>query len=477
MNRPIARIFGVFALLFTGLVLYTSYNAVFAAEEYQERPENRRSLIRQVQIPRGEITASDGTKVGVSEQTVGGENPVYERRYSQGQLFSHPIGYAYFDVGSSGLERFYDEDLSGQGDEFESILDDLSGEPIEADDLRTNLDPAGQRTAISALGDRAGSIVALDPNTGKVLVMASTPGFDPNAVPEQLDELNQAEDSRPLVNRATQEAYPPGSTMKVVTTAAALDSGEFTPESVLNGESPQIIGGAPLENFGGTDFGSVSLTDALTNSVNTVFGQVGEALGPETMFEYMERFGFGGELPLDYPSDQLFPSGIYSAEEGLVERGQPIDVGRVAIGQGGLLVTPLQMAMVAAAVANDGVLMAPRLGDQVVASDGRVKRTIRSEQMARVMSPTAAGQLTEMMTNVVEEGSGTAAALSGVDVAGKTGTAEAPGGNQPWFIAFAPSSEPQVAIAVTLEPIGETETGGEAAAPLAKQVLEVLLDG
>jgi peptidoglycan glycosyltransferase len=476
VNRPIARIFGVFTLLFAVLVGYTSYNAVFAAEEYEDKPENRRSLIRQVEFPRGVISASDGAEIAVSEQTSAGETPVFERRYPEGELFAHPVGYAFFDIGSSGLERFYDEDLSGEGDEFESIIDDLSGEPVEADDLRTNLDPQGQETAMSALGDRAGSIVALEPDTGKVLVMASTPTFDPNTVPDQLDELNQDEEARPLVNRATQEAYPPGSTMKVVTTAAALDTGEFTPESVLSGESPQIIGGAPLENFGGQSFGSISLTDALTNSVNTVFGQVGEQLGSDTMFEYMERFGFDRELPLDYPSDQLFPSGVYT-EDGLLQPGDEIDSGRVAIGQGGLLVTPLQMAMVTSAVANDGALMAPRLGDQVVASDGRVKRTIHSEQVSRVMSTEASDQLAEMMTNVVQEGSGTAAALSGVDVAGKTGTAEAPGGNQPWFIAFAPSDEPQVAIAVTLEPVGATETGGEAAAPLAKQVLEVLLDG
>ncbi len=474
MNRPIARIFSLFVLLFAVLVGFTSWNAVFRAEELEAHPENRRSLIRQVELPRGVISAGD-EEIAVSEQTSGGETPVFERRYPQGELFAHPVGYAFFEVGSSGLERFYDEDLSGQGDEFESIIDDLSGEAVEADGLTTNLDAQGQQAATSALGDRAGSIVAIEPDTGKVLVMASTPSFDPNSVPEQLEELNQDEEARRLVNRATQEAYPPGSTMKVVTTAAALDTGEFTPESVLSGESPQIIGGAPLENFGGQSFGSVSLTDALTNSVNTVFGQVGEQLGADTMFEYMERFGFDEEPPLDYPRDQLFPSGVYT-EEGLLEPGDEIDVGRVAIGQGGLLVTPLQMAMVAQAVANDGELLTPRLGDQIVASDGRVKRTIRSEP-SRVMSPEASDQLAEMMTNVVEEGSGTAAALSGVDVAGKTGTAEAPGGNQPWFIAFAPSDDPQVAIAVTLEPVGETETGGEAAAPLAKQVLEALLDG
>lgn len=474
MNRQIARVFGLVTLLFATLIGFSSYWSVFDAEGLESNPDNRRALLEEELVPRGLITAADDSDLAVSEQVEGGENPRYERRYPEGSLFSHAVGYSFTEVGRSGLEEFYNEDLSGRGDEFESIIDALSGGEADADNLVTNLDPEGQRTAVGALGGQAGSIVAIEPSTGKVRVMVSLPDFDPNTIPETLQELNQAEGS-PILNRATQSGYPPGSTFKVVTAAAALDTGEFTPDSVLDGSSPQVIGGASLENFGGQSFGSVSLTDALTNSVNTVFGQVGEQLGADTMFEYMERFGLGRRPPLDLPQEQLFTSGVYEGGE-LEDAGDPVDIGRVAIGQEALLVTPLQMAMVAAAVANDGSLIAPRLGDAIEASDGRVKQRIRGAEVSQVMSADSANTLTDMMTNVVQEGSGTAAALQGIDVAGKTGTAEVEGGatNQAWFIAFAPSDDPQIAIAVTVE--RTSGTGGEVAAPLAAQVMEVLLD-
>lgn len=470
MNRQIALIFALFALLFAVLIARTSQWSVFEAEALENEPANRRALLESETIPRGVITAADGEELAVSEQVAAGEEPRFERRYPQGPLFSHALGYFFTDAGSAGLERFYDADLAGRGDELENLFGDIF-EQDEGDDLATNLDLEAQRTAIDALGGQGGAVVALEPDTGKVRVMASLPDFDPNTVPDQIDELNQSEESL-ILNRATQARYQPGSTFKVVTTAAALDTGEFTPESVLDGSSPKVIGGTPLENAGGESFGAISLTDALTNSVNTVFAQVGEQLGSETVFEYMERFGFGRPPPIDYPVDQLFASGVYEGDE-LLDGGDPVDVGRLAIGQERLQLTPLQMAMVAAAVANDGSLMAPRLGDAVMASDGRVKDRIGSSEASQVMSAETADALAEMMTNVVQEGTGTAAALQGIDVAGKTGTAETGEGDQAWFIAFAPSDDPQMAIAVTVEP--PSGFGGEVAAPIASQVLEVLL--
>jgi peptidoglycan glycosyltransferase len=472
LNRQIGRIFGLFALLFTVLIGFTSQWSIFEAEGLENNPANRRSLLEAETIPRGVITAADGEELAVSEEVASGEEPRFERRYPQGALFSHEVGYFFTDAGTSGLERFYDDDLAGRGDELENLFGDIF-EQDEGDDLATNLDSEAQRTAIDALSAQGdgGAVVALEPDTGKVRVMASLPDFDPNTVPDQIDELNQSEDSL-ILNRATQARYQPGSTFKVVTTAAALDTGEFTPESVLDGSSPKIIGGTPLENAGGESFGAISLTDALTNSVNTVFAQVGEQLGSETLFDYMERFGLGRAPPIDYPADQLFASGVYEDDE-LLGGDDPVDAGRVAIGQERLQVTPLQMAMVAAAVANDGSLMAPRLGDAIMAPDGRVKDRISSSEASQVMSTETADALTEMMTNVVQEGTGTAAALQGIDVAGKTGTAETGDGDQAWFIAFAPSDDPQIAIAVTVEP--PSGFGGEVAAPIASQVLEVLL--
>jgi peptidoglycan glycosyltransferase len=475
VNRPIAFIFALFTLLFAVLVGFTSRWSIFEAEGLENNPDNRRALLEQETIPRGVISSADGTEIAVSEQVAGGEEPRFERRYPEGSLFGHPVGYSFTESGRSGLEQFYNDSLSGQGDDLESLFGDLTEGPDAGDDLTTNLDAEAQQTALEALGGQNGAVVAIEPDTGKVLVMASLPGFDPNTIPDQLDELNQAEGS-PLLQRATQGRYQPGSTFKVVTAAAALDSGQYTPESIVDGSAPAIIGGAPLLNAEGEGGGPVPFTDALTFSINTAFARVGEDLGTETLFEYMERFGFERLPPIDLPPSGLYPSGVYEGEE-LVDADEPVDIGRVAIGQERLQVSPLQMAMVAAAVGNDGELMAPRLGDAIIAPDGRVKERIGPVSASQVMSTESADALAEMMLRVVNEGTGTNAQIPGVEVAGKTGTAEVLGGaaNQASFIAFAPVDDPEVAISVFIE---ETQGfGGDEAAPIAKQVMEVLLDG
>jgi penicillin-binding protein A len=285
---------------------------------------------------------------------------------------------------------------------------------------------------------------------------------------------------QPLLNRTTQELYPPGSTFKVVTATAALDSGKITPDTVIDASSPKTISGVPLENAGGESFGPISITDALTNSVNTVWAQVGERIGRDTLVEYMRRFGFYEAPQLDYPSFQMIPSGILNGDGKYVDDG--FDVGRVAIGQGGLegeiRAAPLQMAEVAAAIGNRGRLMKPELTDRILRKDGRTKEIIEPDLQSVVMKPETADALANMMSRVVEEGTGTAAALSGVRVAGKTGTAEV-GANreftQPWFICFAPVEDPRMAVAVTVE--RTTGQGGTVAAPIAKSVLEALLGG
>jgi peptidoglycan glycosyltransferase len=245
----------------------------------------------------------------------------------------------------------------------------------------------------------------------------------------------------------------------------------------VDGRNGKPISGVPLQNSGGADFGTISLTDALTNSVNTVWGEVGEKLGKATMLRYMERFGFLSEPPLDYPRSQITPSGVYSGQR-LLDEDDSIDIGRVAIGQERLQVTPLQMAMVASAVANDGILMRPRIADRVVEPDGSVRDRIRPRRQGRVMSDESAEELRGMMSKVVEEGTGTASALAGIRSGGKTGTAEVQNAtnNQAWFIGFAPLDDPKVAIAVTVERAG-TGQGGTVAAPIAKQVMQSLLGG
>jgi peptidoglycan glycosyltransferase len=345
----------------------------------------------------------------------------------------------------------------------------------------TNLDVDGTKAAVAGLAGRKGGVVAIEPQTGKVRVMVSIPEYDPNLIPTDFKALDTDPD-KPTFNRTTQELYPPGSTFKVVTATAGLDTGKVTPDTIIDGSSPKDISGVPLSNSGGESFGPISLTTALTNSVNTVFAQVGEKVGRSTLVEYMRRFGFYEDPQLDYPDNQMIPSGVINGDGNYVDEG--FDAGRVAIGQGGLegeiRASPMQMAEVAAAIANKGRLMKPRLTDRIVRKDGRVKKRIEPDLQSEVMKPETAAQLSEMMSRVVEEGTGTQAALAGVRVAGKTGTAEV-GANreftQPWFICFAPIDNPKLAVAVTLERQPAGSFGGTVAAPIARSVLEAMLGG
>ncbi len=474
MNREISRLYVFVVVLFVLLVGATSLWTVFDAPKLRANSADRRPLLEQLQIPRGLILADDGTRLADNKHVGQRETKRYYRVYPTGSLFSHTVGYSFVSRGSSGLEHFYDSWLSGNGSDLHSFLDELGGGAKEGDDLYTTLDPKAQQVALSALAGQAGSIVALDPSTGAVKVMASMPNYDPNQVDSRFQQLN-SDQSAPLFDRATQARYLPGSSFKVVTAAAALDSGKYTPDTVLNGANNQVISGVPLQNFNGENPGQVSLTDALTQSVNTVFAQIGVSLGRATMYKYMNRFGFDTTPQLDYPTSQMTASGEFLRGRLLDQNSRQVDVGRMAIGQDKLEVTPLQMAEVTAAVANHGVLMKPRLVNKIQSADGVVRATYPPTQQSTVMSSTAASELAGMMANVVKSGTGTAAALSGVQVAGKTGTAQVAGANQAWFIAFAPVNNPKVAVAVTLERTSQSLTGGEVAAPLAKQVIQTIL--
>jgi peptidoglycan glycosyltransferase len=470
VNAKIRNLFGLVIVLFGALIFATSWWTVddLGAKGLKDNPQNLRLLLEQMQHPRGLITAADGTVLASNKRVGTGETKRYYRTYPQQGLFAHEVGYYFISKGSAGLETQYDNELAGRQNEFASTIDQLLGHRTEGEDVHTNLDVNAQKVALAALAGRRGSVVAMEPSTGRIRVMASEPGFDPNRITAKGGIGGAAS----TLNRATGGKYPPGSTFKVVTAAAALDSGRYKPDSFISGKSPKVISGVPLSNFGGENFGAISLTDALTHSVNTVFGEVGEKLGRSTMLKYMRRFGFQRTPPLDYPKKQMLASGVFPAKA----CGQGIDFGRVAIGQEcHLYVTPLQMAEVAATVANGGVRMKPRFVDRIVAKDGRVTKTFRPSPAATVMSQGAAAQLGQMMQHVVEEGTGTAARLQGVSVAGKTGTAEIPGttDNQVWFIGYAPVDKPKMAVAVTIERTqGE---GGTVAAPIAKQVLQALL--
>jgi peptidoglycan glycosyltransferase len=483
MNGPISRLFGLVVVLFALLIAFTSRWTVFEAKSLRENPKNARSLLEEERIARGAIRAADGTLLARSTRRRDG---TYLRSYPTGSLFSQAVGYAYTTPGRAALEESRNPELTGQAgtSQLNSIIDQLTGHRRVGNEVITTLDPKAQRVAIQALAGQKGAVVALDPRDGAVKVFAALPGYDPNLEATAAGRRTLAADPNSSVfDRVTQAGYLPGSTFKVVTAIAALDTGRYTPQSTVDGSSPKTISGVPLMNDFNQSFGPVDLTTALTKSINTVWAQVAVDVGRSTMADYMSRLGFGKPPPIDLPIGERRPSGEYlqhasGAPTLLDPRSSLVDIGRMGIGQDKLNVTPLQMVMVAAAVANHGTLMTPHLTDRVVDQDGRVVEKIGATPYSQVMKSQTADAIAQMMGHVVQEGTGTAAALQGIQVAGKTGTAEVGNSksvNQVWFIAFAPLVHPRIAIAVTVE--RSAGQGGTVAAPIAKLVLQSLLGG
>ncbi len=470
MNRSIVRLFGLIVVLFTLLIIWTSRWTVFQASSLNNNTLNARTLIDELRIKRGRILADDGMVLARSVPAAG---QTWKRAYPTNGLFSQAVGYSLPAEGrAAGLELSRGAELRGLQTGLSSVFGQFGGSLRVGDDVYTSLDPKAQQVAVQQLAGQAGSVVAINPRNGAVKVMYANPTYNDNTPDASGPNVS-------TFNRSTQAGYPPGSTFKVVTAAAAIDSGQYTPNSQVNGDSPKIISGVPLRNDGNQSWGNIDLTTALTYSVNTVWAQVAEQLGRPLMTRYMKRFGFYAKPPLDYPPDELVASRPYDPNGRPYLPGSPReDIGRIGIGQGGLRVTPLQMAMVAAAVANHGRLMVPHMTAKVVDQDGRTVETITPQLMVQVMSSQTAAAVTQMMSKVVEEGTGTPAQLGGISVAGKTGTASVglPGSNltQPWFIGFAPVDNPQVAVAVTVERT-QGGFGGTVAAPIAKAVIQTLL--
>jgi peptidoglycan glycosyltransferase len=490
MNRAIARLFAVMVLLFAVLVAFTSRWTVFSATALQNNTLNKLGLYASEKIKTGELLADDGAVLGKAVSAGGG---AWQRTYPFGSLFAQPVGYSSLLYGATGLEQYRASALRGVKSGLRSVFGSLGGNQV-GDDVHTALDPKAQALARTLLKDGSpthptpytGSVIAIVPQTGAVRVMYSNPSYNDND-PQEYDTLNSWTKCKPnpfkigcTFNLATQGLFPPGSTFKVVTSTAAIDSGKYTPESIINGPSPLEVSGAPLHNDGNQSWGNISLTTALVNSVNTVYAQVGQNVGAKLMETYMKRFGFYSKPPLDYPAGEMNTSGE-QLDRNLIEPTNPnVDLGRMSIGQDKLAVTPMQMAMVVATVADGGVLMEPRLATEVVNSDGQVVERFPPTEYDRVMKPKTATELTQMMEKVVEEGTGQPAQLLGVKVAGKTGTASVPGTengqslDDAWFIGFAPVNDPKIAVAVTLENI-PNGYGGTYAAPIAAQVIKTLL--
>jgi peptidoglycan glycosyltransferase len=479
VNKPISRLFLVALLMFGALLVSTSWWTVLRADELNHDTANHRTVIRALKIRRGTIRAADGTVIARSTRD---DEGVYHRSYPTGPLFGHPVGYSYATLGQTEEERYYNDELIGVKDAITTTFEQLVGKKKEGNDLRTTLDPQAQRIALDEIAKvgQSGAAVALDPRTGAVKVMASTPTYDPNTIDDKgvLAAANRDEERKPLVNRAVQFGAAPGSTFKVVTATAAIDTGAYSPGSTIDGKNDIEVSGVPLANDFNESFGPIDLKTALAKSVNTVFAQVGEKLGKPTMKDYMERFGFDKKPQLDYPKDSMSASVVAPTPPGhpVPPTSKFVDIGRMAIGQGGLQATPLQMAQVAAAVANGGQLMKPHIADRIVDRDGRTVDKIEPSRQSTVMKESTAAAVTDMMVAVVQNGTGTKAAIPGIQVAGKTGTAETEFGakiNDVWFIGFAPADNPRIAVAVTVKAV--TGFGGDFAAPIARDIMESLL--
>ena len=483
MNNPIRRLSGVVALLFASLLLSSSYISFWQAGDLRDKSGNRRTLLENYGRERGPILVA-GAPIARSVAT---DNELkYRRAYADGPLYAPLTGYYSFVYGAgSGVERSADPLLSGASDQlfYRRMVDLVTGRKPKGASVELTVDPGAQRAAADALGDQKGAVVALDPRTGAILAMVSSPTYDPNrlaghdvkAVQRAYAALNDDPDD-PLVNRAIAgDLYPPGSTFKIVTAAAALSTGDYTVESELPGPArldlPLTSATLPNDFSGACGPGNkVTMLRALEISCNTAFGSLGITLGGDALREQAAKFGFGERLaiPLNV-TPSIVPAGM-----------NPPQSAQAAIGQFDVRVTPLQMAMVSAAVANDGVVMKPFAVRTVRSPELSVLEEGKPQELSQAMSGEVAEQLTQMMQAVVDDGTGTRAQIAGVSVAGKTGTAQQ-GNDQPphaWFTAFAPADDPQVAIAVVVEDggrAGNEAAGGRVAAPIAKRVLEAVL--
>ena len=484
MNTQIRNLAVSSLVLVIALIVGTTYWQAWAAPSLEDRRDNAIKVVAQFTIKRGAIFARDGTVLARNRPRKVKGQTFYFRRYPAGDLFAHAVGYSTQARSRSGIEQSRNDYLTGANANLATLLDTtldrLRGTTIEGNDVILTVRPRAQKVAMDALGGQCGAAVAIEPKTGKVLVMASSPTYNPNLVERNFARIQRAPGPcgvAPLLNRATNGLFTPGSIFKVVTAAAALDSGTYTPESTFNDPGYCIEYGKRVNNYDtSTPFGTVNFSQALINSINSSFCEMGKKMGPEKILDYARRFGFYEDPPVDLPSGERSPSGLYQGRK-LLPRSQEsrVDPGRLAFGQERMLVTPLQMAMVAGAIGNKGVVMEPTLTDRIRKPDRSVLVRIKPDELRRAVKPEVADQIASMMEGVVSGGTGTAAQISGVRVAGKTGTAETgvAGRNTAWFIAFAPVDNPKVAVAVVLQ--NQTDTGGTVAAPIAKQIMEALL--
>jgi peptidoglycan glycosyltransferase len=482
MNSAIRRLAVAAMILMLALMANSTYLQAFRASEINGRNDNNRVRDSQFSVNRGPILIGS---TPVAQSKPSDDRFKYQRTYASGPVYAPLTGFYSYRYGRSGIELTMNSELNGSDPSmaFRRIIDVISNRPQQGGSVTLTLNAAAQQAAYSGLGKKTGAVVAIEPKTGRILAMATTPSYDPNRLASHDNAKVDAawkslteDKTRPLSNRAAQELYPPGSTFKLVTAAAALSSGKYTPDTKVSSpaELPLPQTTVPLVNEDGKNCGgsnNATLTIALRYSCNTAYGSVGLALGPDALREQAAKFGFGSRPLAELPSvaTSQFPG----------DPNEP-QTAQSAIGQFDVRATPLQMAMVAAGIANKGEVMKPYLVQNVKTPDLKTVSETKPESLHQAVTPQVAAQLTTMMIDVVNNGTGKPGRISGVQVAGKTGTAQTSKDRPPfaWFVAFAPADDPKIAVAVMIEDANVARNdiaGGTLAAPIAKKVMEAVL--
>jgi peptidoglycan glycosyltransferase len=485
VNTTLRRLASVVMVMFLALMVSTTWIQFFHADELNNDNRNVRKIWAQFGTDRGPIVV-DGE--AIAQSTPVDDQFGYQREYTQGRLYSSLTGYFSVVSGTSKIEDTENDFLSGSADALwmDRLRNTLTGTDPQGSSVELTIDAAAQQAAWDALGDQRGAVVAVEPSTGKILAMVSKPNYDPNdlathdsqAANKAYEDLANSDDD-PLLSRATNWTYPPGSTFKLVTAATAIESGDYDADTVIDAPDTYQPPGTDrtIGNYGGTSCaasGEMSLADALRISCNTAFAELGVDLGSQALYDQAEAFGFNAPFEVPFNSvESIYP------EPGF----EDAFVAQSAIGQWDVRTTPLQVAMTSAAIANDGEMMAPYSVDTIRDPQLEVVQENEPSRLDQPISSDTAAQLTDMMVGVVESGSGTSAQISGVTVAGKTGTAQHGTDLPPhvWFTGFAPAEDPKVAVAVVVEnggTVGTSEaTGGAVAAPIARAVMEAVLNG
>lgn len=484
MNRQI-RLVGIgIIVLFIGLFAQMNYLQVFHASALDAKPQNTRHIIKEYDTPRGNIVSADGTLLAYSKPV--NSNFKYQRLYPQGSLFGQITGFFSFTYGSDGAEKTYDSFLTGAKAQFQlpTSLKALENELVnsnKAENITLTISTKLQAVAARALGNRVGSVVAIDPTTGAILAMYSNPTFDPNLLSVSSQPQVQANyqtlvnaPGNPLSAGAYRNRFPPGSTFKMLTAAAVYDHDPSLATKnypVSSGLTLPQTNGQVLGNFAGESCGGQLLAD-FTVSCNSAFGAIGLDLGANNLTSEAQSFGFDKTPPLDLPA--VAPS--YFPPASSFAQNLP-SLAKSAVGQENVSATPLEMALVAGALANGGTIMVPHILQNVTNSQNQVVSTYQSKTWLTATSPATAAQMAVLMQSVVysANGTGVAAQIPGIRVAGKTGTAQTGVGTiDAWFASYAPVGAPKIAVAVLVEnqPAGNQYQGGTIAAPIAKAVME-----